>query len=82
MGITASRRAWTWRNASRLLAGELAGQRAAAAAGAARGAAQPDSLDPACSTSARAMLDLAHPTTLIMLKRRPPAEDTGALPKR
>jgi hypothetical protein len=31
---------------------------------------------------ARAILNLAHPDDLVILKRRPQAEPTGALPKR
>jgi hypothetical protein len=31
---------------------------------------------------ARAILNLAHPDDLIMLKRRPPAEKPGTAPKR
>ena len=38
----------------------------------------PDMLD----ERARAILNLAGPDDLIMLKRRPPTEATGALPKR
>lgn len=44
---------------------------------------RPESLDPdMLDERARAILNLAHPDDLIMLKRRPPAETTGALPKR
>jgi cell division protein FtsB len=44
---------------------------------------RPESLDPdMLDERARAILNLAHPDDLIMLKRRPPAEGRGALPKR
>ena len=44
---------------------------------------RPESLDPdMLDERARAILNLAHPDDLIMLKRRPPTTATGALPKR
>jgi cell division protein FtsB len=49
---------------------------------------RPESLDPdMLDERARAILNLAHPGDLVMLKRRPPARQaaaapTGALPKR
>jgi cell division protein FtsB len=44
---------------------------------------RPESLDPdMLDERARAILNLAHPDDLVMLKRRPPTEPTGALPKR
>jgi cell division protein FtsB len=44
---------------------------------------RPESLDPdMLDERARAILNLAGPDDLIMLKRRPPTEPTGALPKR
>jgi cell division protein FtsB len=44
---------------------------------------RPESLDPdMLDERARAILNLAGPDDLIMLKRRPPTETTGALPKR
>jgi cell division protein FtsB len=44
---------------------------------------RPESLDPdMLDERARAILNLAHPDDLIMLKRRPPAETPGVSPKR
>jgi cell division protein FtsB len=44
---------------------------------------RPESLDPdMLDERARAILNLAHPDDLIMLKRRPPAETPGTAPKR
>jgi cell division protein FtsB len=44
---------------------------------------RPESLDPdMLDERARAILNLAHPDDLIMLKRRPPAKTPGAAPKR
>ena len=43
---------------------------------------RPESLDPdMLDERARAILNLAHPDDLIMLKRRPPSETPGAAPK-
>ena len=44
---------------------------------------RPESLDPdMLDERARAILNLAHPDDLVMLKRRVPAETPGASPKR
>jgi cell division protein FtsB len=44
---------------------------------------RPESLDPdMLDERARAILNLAHADDLVILKRRPQAEATGALPKR
>jgi cell division protein FtsB len=44
---------------------------------------RPESLDPdMLDERARAILNLAHPDDLIMLKRRPPAKTPGTAPKR
>jgi cell division protein FtsB len=44
---------------------------------------RPESLDPdMLDERARAILNLAQPDDLILLKRRPPTKTTGALPKR
>ena len=44
---------------------------------------RPESLDPdMLDERARAILNLAHPDDLIMLKRRPPSETPGTAPKR
>ncbi len=44
---------------------------------------RPDNLDPdMLDERARAILNLAQPDDLIILKRKPPADTTGSLPKR
>jgi cell division protein FtsB len=44
---------------------------------------RPESLDPdMLDERARAILNLAHSDDLVMLKRRPPTEATGTVPKR
>jgi len=67
-----------------VLAGELAGLKAVKTR-LERDVAllRPESLDPdMLDERARAILNLAHPDDLIMLKRRPPSETPGTAPKR
>jgi cell division protein FtsB len=67
-----------------VLAGELAGlQEVKARLERDVALLRPESLDPdMLDERARAILNLAYPDDLIILKRKPPADPTAALPKR